>query len=84
MFRWLQNSVLRTNTAEAWSEFESPEPGTGGDERQQSRSAEHPLPTQAGKIGAWGCGIITELAILGCTDVAKYTEEDSHAALLGS
>jgi hypothetical protein len=39
----------------------SPEPGTGGDERQQSRSAQHPLLTQAGKIGAWGCGIITPL-----------------------
>jgi hypothetical protein len=54
--------------------------------QKRSRSAQHPLPTQAGKIGAGGCGIVTPVctAVFGCTDVAKYTEEDAHAALLGS
>jgi hypothetical protein len=33
--------------------------------QKRSRSGQPPLPTQAGKIGAWGCGIVTPLCTCG-------------------
>ena len=35
--------------------------GIRNPQQKRLRSAQHPLPTQAGKIGAWGCGIVTPL-----------------------
>jgi hypothetical protein len=39
----------------------SPEPGTGGDERQQSRSAHTHYPLKRVRLARGGCGIITPL-----------------------
>ena len=43
-------------------------------------------PLESEQLVRGGCGIVTPVCTcnFGCTDVAKYTEEDAHAALVGS